>query len=154
MSLGRILKAKGESIELELVDDEGKDFKETFELVPMDNEQFLEIQDLIGAALKQDEVAQGKAAMNALIRISVWALNNGLPIDAKEEDKFNEEGMKKSSTPILIELFDKAITINKLEKMFAFQQRAGIPGGPALSAPGLRINTLEDLNKHPRQKVG
>ncbi len=153
MGIGRILKAKGESIELDIVVD-SKDKLEKFELVPMDNEQFLEIQELIGTALKQDPVAQGKAAMTALVRISVWALNNGLPIDAKEEDKFTEEGMRKSSTPILVELFDKAIKINKLEKMFAFQQRSQMSGNPALSAPGSGINTLADLKKYPRVPLG
>ncbi len=149
MGIGRVLKAKGESIEIELVGG-----KEKFELVPMDNEQFLEIQDIVSAAIKQDAVAQSKAAMKALVRISVWALNNGLPLDTKEEDKFTEESLTKSSTTVLMELFDTAITINKLEKMFAFQQSSQIPGSPAPSAPGLGINTLEDLNNNPRVKVG
>ena len=149
MGKGKILMAKGDDIELELV--EGK---ETFQLGPLTNEQLLEIQDIAADAQKKDEKEQGKSAMESLVLLAVHSLNNGLPIDIKEEEKFTLEQMKKSSTPILLELFDKAVKINKLEKMFAFQQKSQIPGSPTLSAPGLGINTLADLKNNPRAKLG
>ncbi len=151
MGIGKILRAKGDSIELELGTG-----KENFKLEPLINEQFLDIQDITSDA-KKDEKSQTESAMKALIKLTVYCLNNGLPENVKEEDKFTDEMIRKSSTSILMELFEKCIEINKLEKMFDFQKKSMVSGHPTLnppSAPGSKINTLEDLKNNPRAKLG
>lgn len=150
MGKGKILRAKGESIELEL--EEGK---ETFKLMPLTNEQLLEIQDIAGDSMKKDEKEQSVAAMESLILLAVHSLNNGMS-NPSEDDKFTVNQMKKSSTPILIDLFEKATKINKLEKMFDFQQQSPGSGHPTLnpSLPGSTTNTFEELRKNPSQRIG
>ena len=148
MGIGKILSAKGDKIDFEL-----ETGKETYNLVPLSNEQFIEVQEMVSDA-KQDPKAETRSAMGAMIRLAVHSLNNGIADISK---KFTDEMIKKSSTSILMELFEKVIKINKLEKMFDFQQKSQVSGHPTLqspSAPGSKINTLAELNNTPRVRVG
>ena len=144
---GRILLAKGAEVKFDLVDGE-----KTFKLIPLINEQLIEIQSLATEGIGKDQEKEEKYAMKALIRLSVHSLNNGLPEGARP---FTDKDIEKSSTPILLEIFDKAVTINKLEKVFDFQKRGLLTGHPTLrnSQPGPSVNTLADLNKRPRKVV-
>lgn len=141
MGIGSRVRAKGEELDFE-----GQKFK----LVPINNEQFIEIQEIAEKANKENE---SKTAMEALMTMAVHTLNNGLK---DGESSWSIEEMKKSPTPFLMEVFDIGVRINKLEKMFDFQMKSQALGQPTLnpSQPKSKENIYEVLNRNPVKKLG
>ena len=145
MGTGSRVVAKGEEIDYD---------GEKYNLVPLNNKQLLEIQNIVSQAKKENE---NQKAMEALMEMAVESLNNGLK---EGEKQWTVEEMEVSPTPFLMEVFDCVVRINKLEKMFDFQRKSQAYGHPTLnplkpeSEKSIYDRNLELLNQNPQKKLG
>tara|TARA_Y100000310_G_scaffold190777_1_gene190768 strand:+ start:60 stop:485 length:426 start_codon:yes stop_codon:yes gene_type:complete len=141
MGVGSRVRAKGEEIEFD---------EQKFKLVPVTNEQLIEVQEMASKGNKENET---KVAMESLMVLAVHTLNNGLK---EGESAWSVEEMKKSPTPFLMKVFEVAVKINKLETMFDFQQKSQASGHPTLknSVPESNENIYKVLNQNPVKKLG
>lgn len=137
MSIISDIRAKGEVLKYG-----GKEIN----LVPLNADQLLEVQE----SSTNKGLSEEKRGMNSLLLLAVHSVNNGVE---KKDDETSIDEMKKMPTDFLMDVFKKAVKINKLESAFDFQVRGRqghVPNGIQNTSVQ---NTFQELNQNPAKKL-